>query len=122
MGGNGKARGPRCKPGDLARIKRAWNALLVGELVFVRSYLPGNMWLVSLLGEPALGVGADRKRLVITRTLIADDAALEPLDSWREINSLEAVTGSGEREARPDSEAYEASMRMSGPAHQICLP
>lgn len=122
MGGNGNAKGPRCKPGDLARIKRAWNALLVGELVFVRSYLSENVWLVSLLGEPALGVGADRKRLVVTRTLIAEDAALEPLDRWRESNGLEAVTGSGEREARPDSEACEASMRMSGPAHQICLP
>lgn len=112
----------QCRPGDLAKIKRAWNALLVGKLVHVRRVHEGNKWLVSLLGEPALGVGEDRQRFVMTRTLIADDSALEPVGERAELDCRAAVKGSAMREARPDSEAFEASVRTSVQARQPCQP
>jgi hypothetical protein len=69
----------RCRPGDIAKIKVAWNALLRGQFVLVRRAYGDGKWLVRLLGEPAFCVSEDRKHFVDTRTLIADDWALEPL-------------------------------------------
>ncbi|MDN7950420.1 hypothetical protein QZM74_11890 [Burkholderia multivorans] len=71
----------RCRPGDLARITRAWNPALVGRVVIVVDLhsLDECEWTVTLLGEPAMTLTKNRKRLVIVNQAIAFDHALEPL-------------------------------------------
>lgn len=79
MEGETKNNGLRCRPGDLAKIKSAWNQLLVGKLVVVRRSYSESEWVVRLLDLPALAISEDRKGHVITKTIIAGDWALEPL-------------------------------------------
>ncbi len=86
----------RCKPGDLARIKKAWNELLEGRLVFIRRAYSSTEWLVYLLDGPAFAVSEDRCHLVVARAMIADDWALEPLHGTRP-ESAGDVTDSGDQ-------------------------
>ncbi|VVE68900.1 hypothetical protein PAN31117_03133 [Pandoraea anapnoica] len=81
----------RCKPGDLARIKKAWNELLEGRLVFIRRSYSSTEWLVYLLDGPAFSVSEDRCHLVVARSMIADDWALEPIGGQRREPSEEAT-------------------------------
>ena len=74
----------RCKPGDLARIKKAWNELLEGRLVFIRHAYSATEWLVYLLDGPAFSISEDRCHMVVSRSMIADDWALEPISGQRE--------------------------------------
>ncbi|UVA79411.1 hypothetical protein [Pandoraea commovens] len=69
----------RCRPGDMAFIKRSWNPLLIGSLVFVKSMRPDGHWAVVLLGQPALLPSEDHSGHVITTQVIAKDKDLEPL-------------------------------------------
>ncbi|KWE77267.1 hypothetical protein WL78_00455 [Burkholderia ubonensis] len=71
----------RCRPGDLARVTRAWNPALVGRVVLVGELhsLGESEWNVTLLGEPAMTFTKNRKRLTIGNRALAFDHALEPL-------------------------------------------
>lgn len=69
----------RCRPGDLAFIKRSWNTLLIGSLVLVKSMRSDGYWEVILLGQPALLPSEDRRKYVVTPRVIAEDNALVPL-------------------------------------------
>lgn len=99
----------RCKPGDLARIRRAWNELLKGRLVLVRRAYSETEWLVRVLDGPAFGVSEDRRRYVVTQTLIAEDWALEPLSGEQQPKSEDAAMDSSARWARFHPEASGAS-------------
>lgn len=105
---NGGASQLRCKPGDLARIKKAWNELLEGRLVFIRRAYSSTEWLVYLLDGPAFGVSEDRCHLVVARAMIADDWALEPIGGVRD-DEREEVKGSSERQVRLPLGASEES-------------
>ncbi|HDR9802416.1 TPA: hypothetical protein QDC55_003290 [Burkholderia cenocepacia] len=76
----------RCRPGDLARIKSAWNTLLIGKIVLVRSAYTDSEWLVTLLDNPALTIRENRTGFVVTRAFIADDWSLEPLRGVEQAN------------------------------------
>lgn len=78
MRDEGKA-GLRCRPGDLARIKEAWNELLRGSLVLIQYQYSRDRWMTLLLDEPALTLNEDYTGFVATRRLIAADDALIPL-------------------------------------------
>lgn len=93
MKGNLRAK-LRCRPGDLARIRKAWNGLLEGRLVLVRHSYSETEWLVRVLDGPAFGLSEDRRRYVVTQTLIADDWALEPLGREPQPPNADAVTDS----------------------------
>lgn len=69
----------RCRPGDMAFIKRSWNPLLIGSLVLVKTMRPDGNWLVDLLGQPALLPSEDRRRYIVASRVIAEDSALDPL-------------------------------------------
>lgn len=69
----------RCRPGDMAFIKRSWNPLLIGGLVLVKTMRPDGNWLVELLGQPALLPSEDRRRCIVASRVIAEDSALVPL-------------------------------------------
>ncbi|RQZ50905.1 hypothetical protein DIE17_03775 [Burkholderia sp. Bp9099] len=73
------ARGLRCKPGDLARIKEAWNPALIGRVVLVKAAHSETEWVVTLLGEPGVTLTKSRKRIVASNCALAYDAALEPI-------------------------------------------
>lgn len=98
----------RCKPGDLARINKAWNELLEGRLVFIRRAHSSTEWLVYLLDGPAFSVSEDRCHMVVARAMIADDWALEPIGGARDVVS-DDVTGSDDQPARRRPGASEAS-------------
>lgn len=100
----------RCKPGDLARIRKAWNRLLEGRLVFVRRAYSKTEWVVCLLDGPAFTLGEDCRRYIATRNLIADDWALEPLVGEHHIPRAERATGLGAPEVHSRLEACEASI------------
>lgn len=100
----------RCKPGDLARIRKAWNTLLEGKLVLVRRAYSDTEWLVCLFDGPAFALSEDRQRYVATQTLIADDWALVPLTGERAIPCGKEATGSAALLARSRLEACEASV------------
>lgn len=100
----------RCKPGDLAQIRMAWNVLLEGKLVLVRRAYSDTEWLVCLFDGPAFALSEDRQRYVATQTLIADDWALEPLTGERVLPCRKEATGSVDRLARFRLEACEASI------------
>lgn len=68
----------RCRPGDMAFIKRSWNPLLIGSLVLVKSMRRDGNWLVDLLGQPALLPSEDRRRYIVASRVIAEDSALVP--------------------------------------------
>ncbi|NIE82670.1 hypothetical protein F3J11_03590 [Burkholderia sp. Cy-647] len=70
----------RCKSGDLARIKHAWNQSLVGRLVVVGAQHSSTEWNVTLLGEPGVTLTKDRSRLTAAHRMLSYDAALEPID------------------------------------------
>ncbi len=86
----------RCKPGDLARIKKAWNELLEGRLVFIRRAYSSTEWLVYLLDGPAFSVSEDRCHLVVARSMIADDWALEPVGGQHRKLAEEATDSIGQ--------------------------
>lgn len=98
----------RCKPGDLARIKKAWNELLEGRLVFIRRAWSETEWLVYLLDGPAFSVSEDRCHLVVARAMIADDWALEPIGGARRADT-DSVTDSVDQSVRRPREAIAAS-------------
>lgn len=81
----------RCRPGDLARIKKAWNVTLVDQIVLIRRPYTDSEWFVTLLAGPALAFSEDRSRLIVTRTMIADDWALEPLRGERSLYADEIM-------------------------------
>ncbi|WP_244135879.1 hypothetical protein [Burkholderia vietnamiensis] len=76
----------RCRPGDLARILSAWNATLIGRIVFVESQHSDTEWRITLLGEPGMTLSKDNDRLVIVNRMIALDSALEPLRGDEQID------------------------------------
>lgn len=98
----------RCKPGDLARIRKAWNELLEGRLVFIRRAYSSTEWLVYLLDGPAFSVSEDRCHLVVARSMIADDWALEPVGGQIAGDAVE-VTDSVDRSAHRLEGACEVS-------------
>ncbi|VVE90429.1 hypothetical protein PBR20603_04413 [Pandoraea bronchicola] len=98
----------RCKPGDLARIKKAWNELLEGRLVFIRRAYSATEWLVYLLDGPAFSVSEDRCHLVVARSMIADDWALEPVGGQR-ASEEDEVTDSAYLPARRPEESFVVS-------------
>ncbi|VVE30695.1 hypothetical protein PMO31116_03594 [Pandoraea morbifera] len=69
----------RCRPGDMALIKRSWNPLLIGSLVLVKTMRPDGNWLVNLLGQPALLPSEDRRKYIVASRVIAEDNAFVPL-------------------------------------------
>lgn len=69
----------RCRPGDMAFIKRSWNPLLIGSLVLVKTMRTDGNWLVDLLGQPALLPSEDRRKCIVASRVIAEDSALVPL-------------------------------------------
>lgn len=89
----------RCKPGDLARIKYAWNQSLVGRLVVIGEQHSSTEWNVTLLGGVGVTLTKDRRQMTATSRLLAYDAALEPLGQLDEMD--DAVMVEGERDARP---------------------
>lgn len=98
----------RCKPGDLARIKKAWNELLEGRLVFIRRAYSATEWLVYLLDGPAFSVSEDRCHLVVARSMIADDWALEPIGGTCH-DEADDLTDSTDQSVRRPVEAFAAS-------------
>ncbi|BET09407.1 hypothetical protein THI4931_04490 [Pandoraea sputorum] len=98
----------RCKPGDLARIKKAWNELLEGRLVFIRRSYSATQWMVYLLDGPAFAISEDRCHLVVARAMIADDWALEPIGGVREDDDEDATDSANQRTRLP-LEAFEGS-------------
>lgn len=70
---------PRCKPGDIAKIKEAWNPALIGRIVLIKAAHSDTEWLVTLLGEPGLTLTKNRKRIVASNRALAYDSALEPI-------------------------------------------
>ena len=99
----------RCKPGDLARIKKAWNELLEGRLVFIRRAYSATQWMVYLLDGPAFAISEDRCHMVVARAMIADDWALEPIGGVRQDGS-EDVKDSASRPTRLPLGASEESI------------
>lgn len=71
----------RCRPGDLARVIRAWNPALVGRIVLVGAFhsIRESEWNVTLLGAPSMTLTKNRKRLRIGNRMLAHDSYLEPL-------------------------------------------
>lgn len=69
----------RCRPGDLARVIRAWNPALVGRVVLVGALHSATEWRVTLLGEPGMTLTKNRRRMTIASHMLAYDVALEPL-------------------------------------------
>ncbi|ARK80994.1 hypothetical protein BOC40_11725 [Burkholderia pseudomallei] len=94
----------RCRPGDLVRIKSSWNSLLVGRSAFVRRAYSECEWVINLLGEPALVPSEDGARIIVARSIIADDWALEPLIAIDTGSSARELTCSSVRAARPQWE------------------
>ncbi|KOE23103.1 hypothetical protein [Burkholderia multivorans] len=80
-------RGLRCRPGELARIKEAWNPALIGRIVLVKAAHSETEWVVMLLGEPGITLTKNRKRIAASNCVLAYDSALEP------IRAVEAGTG-----------------------------
>lgn len=98
----------RCKQGDLARIKAAWNRLLEGAHVLVcRAHGEGN-WIVRLQDEPAFALSEDRQRYIVTRTLVAPDWALDPLRGAAALEGKKESTGSIAQRPHRHPEAFEA--------------
>lgn len=89
----------RCKPGDLARIKYAWNQSLVGRIVVIGDRHSATEWNVTLLGGVGVTLTKDRRSMTATSRLLAYDAALEPLELPGEIEG--AITAAGEPDGRP---------------------
>jgi hypothetical protein len=89
----------QCKPGDLARIKYAWNKSLVGRIVVIGERHSPTEWNVTLLGGPGVTLTKDRRQMTATSNLLAYDAALEPLGLLDGIQ--EGVTVEGEPDGRP---------------------
>lgn len=71
--------GLRCRPGDLAKVKEAWNPALVGRIVMIKAAHSRTEWVVTLLGEPGVTLTKKRKRLAASNCALAYDAALEPI-------------------------------------------
>ncbi|KVH53094.1 hypothetical protein WJ38_02825 [Burkholderia ubonensis] len=88
------------QPGDVVRIRKAWNALLAGKMVMILGAHSTTEWVISLLEGPALSVSEDRRGYVVTRTMIADDWALEPLGRAPRRRHMETVTDLVVQEAR----------------------
>lgn len=91
----------RCKPGDLARINKAWNELLEGRLVFIRRAYSATEWLVYLLDGPAFSMSEDRCHMVVARAMIADDWALEPIGGARDATSGDVTDSDDQPVHRP---------------------
>lgn len=74
-----KVGGLRCKPGDLAKVKTAWNPALIGRIVLIKAAHSKTEWVVTLLGEPGVTLTKNRKRIAASNCALAYDAALEPI-------------------------------------------
>ncbi|AWY60064.1 hypothetical protein A8H35_18505 [Burkholderia thailandensis] len=70
---------PRCRPGDLAKVKEAWNPALIGRIVLIKAAHSETEWAVTLLGEPGVTLTKNRKRVVASNCALAYDSALEPI-------------------------------------------
>ncbi|SDV47933.1 hypothetical protein SAMN05216551_10410 [Chitinasiproducens palmae] len=104
----------RCKPGDLALIKNAWNKALVGRLVVIGSAHSATEWNVTLVGEPGLTLTKNRRRLTAARRMLAYDAALEPIDLPMPCDieiTLEDAAGLRRRSLQADGEQTEEASR-----------
>lgn len=97
--GNVKQGSLRCKPGDLARIKYAWNQSLVGRIVIIGDAHSSTEWNVTLLGDAGVTLTKDRKRMTAANRLLAYDAALEPISVADGL--LEEFTAEGEPDDHP---------------------
>lgn len=84
----------RCRAGDFARIKVAWNGLLVGAVVLVKGLLPYGRWETVVVGDPALGISTQAGRFVVTRLWRAEDKDLDPIGD-EEALALLTVTDLG---------------------------
>ncbi|MCA8492584.1 hypothetical protein [Burkholderia arboris] len=89
----------RCKPGDLARIKYAWNQSLVGRIVVIGDRHSATEWNVTLIGVAGVTLTKDRRLMTATSRLLAYDEALEPLGLLDGVE--EEVTVEGVPDARP---------------------
>lgn len=88
----------RCRPGDMAFVKKSWNTLLIGRLVLVKAMRLDGNWEVVLLGQPALLPNENYSGHVITTRVIANDKDLTPLrDSEPSDAEIDATVGA-ERE------------------------
>ncbi|MGQ7905007.1 hypothetical protein [Burkholderia sp. BC1] len=96
-------RGLRCRPGDLARIKEAWNPALIGRIVLVKAAHSETEWVVTLLGAPGVTLTKDRNRLVACNRGLAYDSALEPIRAVKPDWMGRAMAGSEEAHHRPCS-------------------
>lgn len=98
--------GLRCKPGDLARIKAAWNPALIGRIVLIKAAHSEAEWVVSLIGEPGVTLTKNRKRIAASNFALAYDSALEPIPTTEAADG-QAVTavdveGRRRRESFPE--------------------
>ncbi|OXI89312.1 hypothetical protein CFB50_08475 [Burkholderia sp. AU33423] len=93
------ASGLRCRPGDLAKVKEAWNPALVGRIVLIKAAHSRTEWVVTLLGEPGVTLTKNRKRMAASSCVLAYDSALEPI---RAVGSDERsdFTAAGEEDRR----------------------
>ncbi|VWB97780.1 hypothetical protein BLA15816_04725 [Burkholderia lata] len=89
----------RCKPGDLARIKYAWNQSLVGRIVVIGDRHSATEWNVTLIGGAGVTLTKDRRLMTATSKLLAYDEALEPIGLLEGVE--EGVTVAGEPDGRP---------------------
>lgn len=71
--------GLRCRPGDLAKIKEAWNPALVGRIVLIKAAHSSTEWGVTLLGEPGVTLTKNRMRIAAGNCALAYESALEPI-------------------------------------------
>lgn len=87
----------RCRPGDLAKIKEAWNPALVGRIVLIKAAHSRTEWVVTLLGEPGVTLTKNRKRVATSNCALAYDSALEPIRTG-ELGTCDGVTAVGEED------------------------
>ena len=106
----------RCRPGDLATIKEAWNPALIGRVVLIKAAHSPTEWMVTLLGEPAVTLTKNRKRIATSNCVLAYDSALEPIRAVEagtgdEITAAD-VEGRRRRQSLPTPASIEAMLRQ----------
>ncbi|WP_244120369.1 hypothetical protein [Burkholderia gladioli] len=70
----------RCRPGDLARVVHSTNPMLMGRTVIIENFCEEQeRWFVTLLGEPAFGLGIKSGRPMISNEVYFRDTSLVPL-------------------------------------------
>lgn len=94
------ASGLRCRPGDLAKIKEAWNPALVGRIVLIKAAHSRTEWVVTLLGEPGVTLTKNRKRIAASNCALAYDSALEPIRADGSKRGDVTVAGEEDRHRR----------------------